>query len=158
MRLSSCDGTHDGQPQLCIQFQSADAVIHEKNADAQGFQFSCVADGIQDVSGEPADFLGDDQAELTHFGVADHTVELDSLFCAGSGDTFIGVDPIQFPVRLPVDVLLEIPLLGFKGVCLIVLVRGHPAVACNINHACHLLPVLSRKGVTLTNVRAGTVT
>ena len=117
-----------------MEVWNADAVVHKENANAQGFQLSRVANGVQDVSGEPADLFRDNQLEFAHFGIADHAVELGSLLCTGAGDALVGVDPVQLPVRLAVNVLLEVPLLGFKGVCLIVLVRGHPTIACNINH------------------------
>ena len=73
----------------------------------------------------------DDELEFAHLGVGNHPVELHPLFRAGPCDALIRINPVQLPVRLTVDVLPEIPLLGLEGVGLILLVRGHPAVTCD---------------------------
>ncbi len=67
-------------------------------------------------------------------GVGDHAVERRPLFCGGSGDALVGVDLVQLPIRLAVDVLLEVALLALEGIGLVIPVGGHPAVGCYLHH------------------------
>ena len=45
-----------------------------------------------------------------------------------AGDALVGIDALQDPIRLTLDVIAEISLLGLKRVCLILLIRGYAAV------------------------------
>lgn len=83
------DGTHDGQPKFGVRVLGAEAVIHENYVDAEGFQLTGISDGVQVVSGKSADFLGDDQLELAHIGIVDHTVKLRTLLGGRAGDTLV---------------------------------------------------------------------
>ena len=44
--------------------------------------------------------------------------------------SFVSIDALQLPIRLALDVLAEIPLLRFKGICLVFLIRGYTAIRC----------------------------
>ena len=93
-----------------------------------------IDDYLENISGKTAYLLGDNEFKLPHVGVMDHAIEFLALLSGCAGNTFIGVDLIEFPIRLSVYVLFEIPLLRFKGICLVVLVRGDAAIACYWNH------------------------
>ena len=127
-------GAHDGQPKLRVRLQGVDAVVQEHYPHSQGFQLPGVGDGIQNVPGEPAHLFGEDELELSHMGVGDHAVECRTLFCGGAGDALVGVDLVQLPVRLAVDVFLEVALLALEGIGLVVPVGGHPAVGRRLHH------------------------
>ena len=128
------DGAHNGQPKLGVRLQGTDAVVHKQYAHTQGLQLPGVGNGVQDVPGEAAHLLGEDELKLSHAGVGDHLVERRPLFGGGAGDPLVGVDLVQLPLRLAVDVCPEIPLLALKGVGLVVLVGGHTAVGCHFDH------------------------
>ena len=128
------DAAHDGQTQFGVRFQGADTVIHEQNAYAQGLQFPGKGYRIQNISGEAAHLLGDNELEFTHVGVVDHAVEVGTLLGGCAGDALIGVDLIKFPIRLSVYVFFKKSLLRCKGICLVVLVRRDAAIACYRNH------------------------
>ena len=129
------NAAHDGQAQLCVRFQGVDPVIHEQDPYAQGLQFPGKGDRIQNISGEAAYLLGDNEFEFTHVGIVDHAIEVGTLLGGCAGDAFVGVDLIKLPIRLSVYVLFEIPLLCCKRICLVVLVRGDAAIACYWNHS-----------------------
>ena len=132
------DGAHDGKPQLRVRLQGVDGVVHKQDTHAQPSQLPGVGNGVQDVSGETADLLGDNQPEFPHVGVVNHPVEGCPLFGGCARDALVSVDLIQLPVRLAGDVLLEIALLRLKGIGLVILVGGDPAVGCYFDHVDYL--------------------
>ena len=71
-------------------------------------------------------------------GVVNHPVEGRPLLGGRAGDALVCIDLIQLPVRLAVDVLLKIALLRLKGIGLVILVGGDPAVGCYFDHVDHL--------------------
>ena len=83
---------------------------------------------VHRVAGETADLLGHDQVDLSQFCRVEHFVELHALAGRCAGDALVGIDALQDPIRLTLDVIAEISLLGLKRVCLILLIRGYAAV------------------------------
>lgn len=69
----------------------------EQHSHANGFQFPGIGDSVQNVAGEPADLLSENQAEPAHLCVQNHPVECISLFGAGPGDAFVGVNLVKAP-------------------------------------------------------------
>ena len=71
---------------------------------------------------------------------AEKKMQIDRLFAAlrypdgGIGDPLVGIDFIQLPIGMTFNVLPKIPLLGFKGVGLIFLIRGNTAIAGDLQH------------------------
>ena len=106
--------SHDGQPKLGVRLQSTDPVVHKQNTYPQCFQLSGVGDGVQYISRKTADLLGKDQVKFPQMGVGNHSIEGGSFLRRRSGDSFVGINLVQFPVRLAVDVLLKISLLALK--------------------------------------------
>ena len=106
--------SHDGQPKLGVRLQSTDPVVHKQNTYPQCFQLSGVGDGVQYISRKTADLLGKDQVKFPQMGVGNHSFEGGSFLRRRSGDSFVGIDFIQLPVWLAVDVLLKISLLALK--------------------------------------------
>ena len=117
------DRAHDTEPQLRVRLQCADAVVHEQNPYANLPQLSSIGNRVQNVSGKSADLLCDNQLEFSHVGIVDHAVEGSPLFSGRTCDAFVSIDLIQFPVRLPFDVLFEVAPLALKGIGLVILVR-----------------------------------
>ena len=127
-------GGHDGQAQLAVAVHGVDMVGDKFHRHANPLELPGIAERVHDIAGKPADLLGENQLKLPLKGVLHHPVELDALPGAGAGDSLVGIDGIQRPVWISFDVGPEILLLGRKGIGLIVLLGGHPAIGCNINH------------------------
>ena len=84
--------------------------------------------GVHRVAGETADLLGHDQVDLPQLRRVEHFIELHALAGGRAGDALVGIDALQDPIRLTLDVITEISLLGLKRVRLIFLIRGYAAV------------------------------
>ena len=83
---------------------------------------------VQRVAGKTADLLGHDQVDLSQLRRVEHFIELHALVGRCAGKSFVSIDALQLPIRLALDVITEISLLGFKRVRLIFLIRGYAAV------------------------------
>ena len=125
-----CEGTHDRQPQLPIVGAGIQAVIQKQHADAAPTQLAGDLQSIHRVAGETADLLGHDQVDLPQLRRMEHFVEIHALVGRCAGKSFVSIDALQLPIRLALDVLAEIPLLRFKGICLVFLIRGYTAIRC----------------------------
>ena len=123
-----CEGTHDRQPQLPIVGAGIQAVIQKQHADAAPTQLAGDLQSIHRVAGETADLLGHDQVDLPQLRRVEHFIELHALAGGRAGDALVGIDALQDPIRLTLDVITEISLLGLKRVRLIFLIRGYAAV------------------------------
>jgi hypothetical protein len=60
-----------------------------------------------------------------------HLLKGGALLGVGAGYSFVGINFIQFPLRMMGDVLIKIPPLTFKGVGLILFVGRYAAVGGN---------------------------
>ena len=123
-----CEGTHDRQPQLPIVGAGIQAVIEKQHADAAPTQLAGDLQRVHRVAGETADLLGHDQVDLSQLRRMEHFIELHALAGGCAGDALVGIDALQDPIRLTLDVIAEISLLRFKRVRLIRLIRGYAAV------------------------------
>ena len=56
-----CEGTVDGDQELALRIDGVDVLLLEDHGDAKAPQLTGIADGIQCISGEAGDALGDDQ-------------------------------------------------------------------------------------------------
>ena len=124
------DGTHDRQPKLAIVGAGIQAVIEKQHADAAPPQLAGDLQCVHRVATKTADLLGHDQVDLAQLRRMEHFVELHALVGRCAGDALVGIDALQLPIRLALDVLAEIPLLRFKGICLVFLIRGYAAIRC----------------------------
>ena len=124
------DGTHDCQSKLPIVGAGIQAVIEKQHAYAPPTQVTGDLQGVHRVAGETADLLGHDQVDLPQLRRVEHFIELHALVGRCAGKSFVSIDALQLPIRLALDVLAEIPLLRFKGICLVFLIRGYTAIRC----------------------------
>ena len=122
------NGAHDRQSKFPIVGAGIQAVIEKQHADAASPQVTGDLQGVHRVAGETADLLGHDQVDLSQFRRVEHFVELHALAGRCAGDALVGIDALQDPIRLTLDVITEISLLGLKRVRLILLIRGYAAV------------------------------
>ena len=125
-----CEGTHDRQPQLPIVGAGIQAVIEKQHAYTAPPQLAGDLQRVHRVAGKTADLLGHDQVDLSQLRRMEHFVELHALVGRCSRKSFVSIDALQLPIRLALDVLAEIPLLRFKRVRLIFLIRGYTAIRC----------------------------
>ena len=136
-------GGHKRQPQLSLLLSGVDVVNEEKDTDSISAQFPGIGQGVQRVPGKPADLLGEDQIQLSRPGCGDHGIELGALSGAGAGDPLVRIDILERPLWIALDIRLEVPLLTFKGIRLVLLVGGHPAIGCHTNDS-NPLPLLEQ--------------
>ena len=122
------DGTHDCQSKLPIVGAGIQAVIEKQHTYAPPTQVTGDLQGVHRVAGETADLLGHDQVDLPQLRRVEHFIELHALAGGRAGDALVGINALQDPIRLTLDVIAEIPLLRFKGICLVFLIRGYAAV------------------------------
>ena len=125
-----CEGTHDRQSKLPIVGAGIQAVIEKQHADAAPTQLAGDLQGVHRVAGKTADLLGHDQVDLSQLRRMEHFIELHALVGRCAGKSFVSIDALQLPIRLALDVLAEIPLLRFKGICLVFLIRGYATIRC----------------------------
>ena len=92
------------------------------------FEIARVIDAVERISRETGNLFRDDQIEIALFGAGDHALELAALFGVGAGDAFVGKNLVKLPIGVALNILPEIPLLAFKGVCLIFVVGGNTAI------------------------------
>ena len=117
-----CDGGHDGKAELGVAVKGVDIVVLEKHADAAAQQFAGVADAVEGIPSEAADFFGDDEVEPALLRVCDHLQELFALGGGGTGNAFVDVAACERPVRVCADVFGVVCFLIFEAVQLFVLV------------------------------------
>ena len=122
------DGGHDGEPKLRIGIKGVDVVVHKDHANAVPPQFTGITHAVQRISCKTGDLLRDNKVDLAPFCRIDHAVERFTLFRVGARDTLIRKHFHQLPFGLPLDVLAKIPLLAFKGIRLVLVIRGHAAI------------------------------
>ena len=122
------DGAHDRQSKLPIVGAGIQAVIEKQHTYTPLPQVTGDLQRVHRVAGETADLLGHDQVDLSQFCRVEHFVELHALAGRCAGDALVGIDALQDPIRLTLDVITEISLLGLKRVRLILLIRGYAAV------------------------------
>ena len=125
-----CEGTHDRQPQLPIVGAGIQAVIEKQHAYTAPPQLAGDLQRVHRVAGKTADLLGHDQVDLSQLRRMEHFVELHALVGRCAGKSFVSIDALQLPIRLALDVITEISLLGLKRVRLIFLIRGYATIRC----------------------------
>ena len=121
---------HDGEPQFSIAVHGVDVVGHEFHRNTDSFQFPGIAQGIYNIPGKTADFLGQNQLEFSFMGILNHPVKLDAFPGTGSGRALVRINGVQLPVGISGNVFLEILLLRFERICLILFVSRYPAITC----------------------------
>ena len=81
-------------------------------------------DTVEGVSRKPADGFDDDHIHLTALALSDQLVELVTLFHAGAGDAFVGINACQLPAGFPTDALGVVVHLILIAVKLFILLGG----------------------------------
>ncbi len=109
-------------------------VIHKKNPDAKTLELSGVLERVYRIAREAADLLCDDKIKGGGPGILYHTVKGVPAPRAGAGDPLVRVYVKQFPIRIALNAFPEIAFLALKGIGLILLIRGHPAISSNAFH------------------------
>ena len=97
LRLGLSESCIDDKIQFTITFESIYVLFFEVDADPSGFQLSDVIQAVHRISCEAGDRFRYDVIDLSGEAVIDHSLELRSFICAGSGDAFIRIDSDQFP-------------------------------------------------------------
>ena len=85
------------------------------------FQFTGVIYTIKGVSRKTGNLLGDNQIKVAVLGARYHTVKLFALLRARNA--LIGKNLIKLPIGIALNILSEIPLLAFKRIGLVFIVR-----------------------------------
>ena len=87
------------------------------------FQFTGVIDTIKGVSRKTGNLLGDNQIKVAVLGTRYHTVKLFTLLRVRARNALIGENLIKLPIGIALNILSEIPLLAFKRIGLVFIVR-----------------------------------
>ena len=87
------------------------------------FQFTGVIYTIKGVSRKTGNLLGDNQIKVAVLGARYHTVKLFALLCVRARNALIGKNLIKLPIWIALNILSEIPLLAFKRIGLVFIVR-----------------------------------
>ena len=75
--------------------------------------------------------LGDDIVDLAVQAVLDHFLKLGPVLGGGAGDPFIGIDALELPGRVLLDVVFIMGYLQVIAGCLGLFFRGYPAVSAD---------------------------
>ena len=124
-----CQARHNGKQHLTLGIHGVDVLFFKENRDVLLLQFPDILQTIQGVSGKPADGLGNDHINVSVHAVLDHAVKFLTLFRIRSGDPVIGINPGQLPFRILLDKLRIMCHLHLITGCLLLTVRGNPAVS-----------------------------
>ena len=87
------------------------------------FQFTGVIYTIKGVSRKTGNLLGDNQIKVAVLCARYHTVKLFTLLCIRARNALIGKNLIKLPIGIALNILSEIPLLAFKRIGLVFIVR-----------------------------------
>ena len=122
------DAGHDGQAQLAVLVQGVDVVILKEHPDTRVQQFAGVLDGVQSVTGETGDLLGDDEVKESGAAVLYHAVEVFALFGGGGRQALINVALHIGPVGIFSDQAFVVLNLVAQRIELFVALAGHASV------------------------------
>ena len=122
------DSGHDGQAQFGVLVKGVDVVVLEEHPYSGAEQLPGVEDGVQGVSGETGDFLGDDKVKESRLTVLHHAVEVLPLLGGGGGQTLVYIAWHILPGGIFADELLVVAHLIAQGVELFVALGGYPGV------------------------------
>ena len=122
------DGGHDGEPQFGILVKGVDVVVLKVHAHAAAQQLTRVAQTVECISGETADFLGDDEVKAAALGILHHFEELLASLDRRAADTLIHIASGECPVRICGDIVLKIAFLVAETVDLLVFVGRNAGV------------------------------
>ena len=90
--------------------QNIDAAFAAILKDCQAIAAEAVKNSAKKVQNDVLK-EADDYFELSAVGIIDHPVELCAFFGGGTGNSFVSIDFIQFPIRMPLNIRTEITLL-----------------------------------------------
>ena len=124
-----CQARHNGKQHLTLGIHGVDILFFKENRDVLFLQFPNIFQAIQGVSGKPADGLGNDHINVSVHAVLDHAVKFLPLFRICSSDPVISINPGQFPFRILLDKLRIMRHLHLIAGCLLLTIRGNPAVS-----------------------------
>ena len=99
------EGGVERNEELTFRMNGVDVLLLEDHGDAETSQLTGIADGIQRVSGEAGDRLGEDHIDLALPALADHAKELLAPAGGGSCDALICEDVHHRPIRILHDLL-----------------------------------------------------
>ena len=122
------DSGHDSQPQLAVLVEGVDVVVLEEYPYPSTEQLPGVEDGVQGVSGEASDLLGDDEVEQPRLTVLHHAVEVLPLLGGGGGQTLVYIAWHILPGGIFADELLVVAHLVAQGVELFIALGGYPGI------------------------------
>lgn len=103
------EGGVERNEEFTFRINGVDVLLLEDHGDAEASQLTGIADGIQRVSGEAGDRLGEDHIDLALPALADHAKELLAPAGGGSCDALVREDVHHRPIRILHD------LLGVEG-------------------------------------------
>ena len=108
--------------------EGVDVLLLENNADPAPLQHPHGIQRVHGVSGEAGEGFGQDQADLPSLTGGNHLVKLRPLLHAGAREALIREDAGQLPVRVVLDLMGVVLLLGLIAGELLLAVGADPAV------------------------------
>ena len=118
----------DGQIGFGAHIQRVDVLFLKGDADIQRGQQADIVEAVHDVAGKPGHRLDKNPVDFALFALANHLHEFRPFLRAGAGQSLVGKDADELPLRVLLDFLCVIGLLGFVAVFLFFLLGGNPAV------------------------------
>jgi len=122
------DGGHDGEAKLGALVQSIDVVVLEEYAHVVAQKLSRVLEGVQRVTGETGDLLGDDEIKGPVLGVRDHLVEVLAFLGRDARKPFVHVAGNKSLRAVLLDEILVVGNLVVQRVELLVGFGGNSGV------------------------------
>ena len=93
----------DDEVQFAVAFQRIDVLLLEEDSDSSCSQHADIVQAVHRVSGEAGDGFRNDIVDLSLKAGLDHFIELWTLVCTGSRDSFIGIQTGELPLGVPGD-------------------------------------------------------
>ena len=108
------EGGVERNEELAFRINGVDVLLLEDHGDAETSQLTGIADGVQRISGEAGDRLGENHVDFALPALADHAKELFAPAGGGSCDTLVREDVHHRPIRILHD------LLGVEGFLILI--------------------------------------
>ena len=123
------EGGVERNEEFAFRVDGVDVLLLEDHGDAETSQLTGIADGIQRVSGEAGDRLGEDHIDLALPALADHAKELLAPAGGGSCDALVREDVHHRPIRILHDLLGVVRFLVLIAGQLLFITGGYAAVS-----------------------------
>ena len=103
--LGLSEGGVERNEELTFRINGVDVLFLEDHGNAETSQLTGIADGVQRISGEAGDRLGEDHVDFALPALADHAKELLAPAGGGSCDALVREDVHHRPIRILHDLL-----------------------------------------------------